>query len=76
MSDQSFQSCFLLQHVHVFENEEEDVKLLGVYRTRSDAEAALYRLKNKPGFRDALSGFSIDEYEFGKDHWTEGYASV
>jgi hypothetical protein len=35
---------YVLQHVHAAPNGEEDVKLIGVYATEADAQAALSRL--------------------------------
>ena len=66
------ESVFILWHVRGFDGEE-DSKLIGVYRTHTDAEAAIGRLSDKPGFRDWPSGFQIHEYVVGRDGWTEGY---
>ena len=68
-------SVFILWHSHDTDGDSDD-KLIGVYRTRDDAEAAIGRMKDKPGFRDAPEGFLIDEYVLGEDQWTEGYTSV
>ena len=60
-----------------FEQEQqggEDTELLiGVYWTEADALAAKERLKNQPGFREYPDGFTISQYEIGRDHWTEGF---
>jgi hypothetical protein len=64
---------YVLQHVHAAPNEEEDVKLIGVYVTEADAQAAVARLGQQPGFRDHPEGFHISRYELNKDHWTEGF---
>lgn len=80
-------SVFVVQHLHVHDSGEECVKFIGVYESRSAAEEAVLRLADQPGFRehpnivrpeadDPESGFYIDEYEIGKDHWTEGYVTV
>lgn len=68
-------SVFLLWHTHETKDET-DEKLIGAYQTRDDAEAAITRVIDKPGFRDAPDGFEITEYIIGKDEWTEGYISV
>jgi len=65
-------SVFILWHCHQVGNAS-DEKLIGVYKTRNDAEAAVERLKDKPGFRDTIDGFEIHEYVLGRDGWTEGY---
>jgi hypothetical protein len=67
-------SVFILWHRHEVDGDA-DEKLIGVYKTRGDAEAAIERLRNKPGFRDAFDGFEIHEYVLGRDGWTEGYIS-
>ena len=66
---------FLLWHVHPVEGEE-DEKLIGVYKTHDAAQEAIARLGDKPGFRDCPEGFLVEAYEFGQDHWTEGYVTV
>lgn len=77
---------FIVQHLHRHENGEDDVKMIGAYRTRESAVAAVERLRFQPGFRelphivDALKdeddqGFHIDRYELDKDHWCEGYVT-
>lgn len=67
---------YLLQHVHSFDDGEEDVKLIGVYSSQENAEAAIARLSQLPGFSDAAAGFHIDEYRLDKDQWIEGYSTV
>jgi hypothetical protein len=69
-------SVFVLQHVHVREDGDEDVKFIGLYSCREKAEAAVARLSRLPGFSDAPDGFSVDEYCVDQDHWAEGYVTV
>lgn len=66
---------YVLQHEHDLDGSS-DVKLIGVYKTKHDAVEARQRLRKAPGFRDQPDGFSIDAYELGQDHWTEGFVSV
>jgi hypothetical protein len=66
-------TVFVVQHEYEWCGHDE-VKLIGVYSTRSDAEAAVARSCSQPGFRNWPDGFSIDEYKLGEDHWTEGFA--
>lgn len=68
-------SVFVVQHAYELWNRE-DVKLIGVYGTRSEAEEAVDRARAQPGFCHWPDGFSVDEYALGKDHWTEGFARV
>ena len=63
---------FLLSHV----SESDDEKIIGVYRVHADAQAAIERLRNKPGFVTFPDGFHIDRYELNRDHWTEGYVTA
>lgn len=66
-------SVFVLQHVHSQQDDVEDVKFIGVYSSRENAEAAVARLRRLPGFSDAPDGFHIDEYHIDQDQWIEGY---
>jgi hypothetical protein len=67
---------YVLQHVHSLDDGGEDVKFVGVYSTRDNAQAAVARLRRAPGFSDAPDGFHIDEYQIDKDQWVEGYATL
>jgi hypothetical protein len=55
---------------------EEDDKLIGIYASTEDAEAAKLRSVLLPGFRDHPEGFQISRYTVGEDQWTEGYVTV
>jgi hypothetical protein len=68
--------AYVLQHEHVREDGAEDVKFIGVYSSRDNAQAAITRLGQAPGFSEALAGFHIDEYQLDKDQWVEGYSAV
>ena len=67
---------YVLQHVHTFDDGSEDVKFIGVYSSRENAQAAIARLGQAPGFADAPAGFHIDEYHVDRDQWAEGYSTV
>ncbi len=67
---------YVLQHEHVMEDGSEEVKFIGVYSTRENAQAAVARLSRAPGFSDTPDGFHISEYPLDKDHWVEGYTTV
>jgi hypothetical protein len=67
-------SVFILRHVHEV-SDESDEKLIGSIELARTAEAAIHRVQDKQGFRDARDGFQIAEYVLGKDEWTEGYVS-
>ena len=65
--------AFVLLHER---SDTEHVKLIGVYSSEAAAKAAIQRLRLKPGFSDYPEGFTIDAYEFDKDHWTEGFVDL
>jgi hypothetical protein len=67
---------YVLQHTHSADGEAEDVKLIGVYSSRENAQAAITRLGLAPGFSEAPGGFLIDEYQVDKDQLVEGYATL
>ena len=69
-------SVFVVQHVAREDALDEDVKLIGVYATKVEANAAVLRLKDQPGFCDFADTFSIDEYRLNEDHWTDGFVTV
>ena len=64
-------TVFLLQHSHALGGQM-DMKLLGVYDTKSEARAALVRVQDKPGFVDSPEGFRIEQYILNKEYWVEG----
>jgi hypothetical protein len=67
---------FLVQHSHILESGEEDVKIIGIYSSAENARSAITRLQERPGFGDSPGEFFIDEYSLNHDHWSEGFASV
>jgi homoserine kinase type II len=67
---------FVVQHVARENTQDEDVKIIGVYSTRVNADAAVQRMATKAGFRDYTDGFHVDEYLLDHDHWTEGFVTV
>jgi homoserine kinase type II len=79
-------AVWVVQHLHRFPSGEENVKFIGVYRSREAAEAAVGRLRPQPGFRnyprivepgdDDEQGFYLSCYPLDKDHWTEGFVTV
>ena len=69
-------NVFVLQHVHSLENGVEDIKLIGVYSSRENAQTTAARLARVSGFSDAPDDFHIDEYPIDRDHWVEGYVPL
>jgi hypothetical protein len=70
-------TVFLLWHSRLKENafdeHDTDDKLIGVYSSASEAEAAKQRKLQFEGFRDFPDGFLIAEYELDRDAWSEGF---
>jgi len=50
-------TVWLLQHVHEFADGSEDVKLIGVFHSRAEGEAAQALVAQQPGFREIPTGF-------------------
>lgn len=66
---------YVLYHLHVLYDGEEEQKQLGVYSTRKKAEDIIEEYKLLPGFKDEPDGFLIDKTEVDKSEWKEGYIS-
>jgi hypothetical protein len=47
--------------------------IIGIYSTRANAEAAIERKRDQPGFRTHMDGFVIHEKPLDIDLWSEGY---
>jgi hypothetical protein len=69
-------SVHVVQHERPVGDDGTEVKIIGVYATRGGAEAAVERLRRQPGFASHPEGFTIDEYEVDRDHWTEGFLTL
>ena len=68
-------TVFVVQHSYE-DGEHEETKFIGVYASVADAEAAVARLRDRPGFRNYRDAFTINAYQVGQDHWTEGFVSL
>jgi hypothetical protein len=69
------QKVYVLHHTHELPGGEEDAKLIGIYGSLEEAEAAITRARLLSGFRDIPDGFDIGEYTLGQDHWIEGFVT-
>ncbi len=56
--------------------DDENEKLVGIYSTAENAEAAILRKRAYPGFKDYPDGFQIHETTLDRDQWSEGFISV
>ncbi|MEL1136604.1 hypothetical protein AAC978_15640 [Desulfitobacterium sp. THU1] len=68
-------SVFLLQHCYEVNNIEE-IKIIGIYSSRSKAELVVEKYKGLLGFRNYPNSFFIDEYRLDEDNWTEGFIGI
>jgi hypothetical protein len=66
----------VVQHLHVLDDGEEDIKFIGVYSSEGAAHQAVGRLRLKPGFREIPDGLSIDLYPLDEDNWEQGFVIV
>lgn len=70
-------TVFVLEHARYKDddrnNDAEDFKLIGVFATEQQAEAAIEQLKTQPGFKDYPNGFHIDAYPLGQINWSQGF---
>jgi hypothetical protein len=67
---------WILYHVHEWDDGHEDIKLIGVFESREDAQRAQTLVADQPGFRDLPEGFEINEHALGDVSWLEGYITV
>ncbi len=66
---------YLLQHS--YENEEgSEVKILGVFSSKQNAEAAIDSMIRKPGFSSYPDGFHIDELILDSVFWQDGFSTM
>ena len=66
---------FLVHHVHQLPDDEEDVKLLGVFSSEEKAVFAIDCARSLHGFSEAPDGFSVSKYQVDKRAWTEGFVT-
>jgi len=77
---------YLVQHLHIVNNNE-DLKIIGIYSSKNRAIEAVNRMISLPGFKDYPhivdpmndeneNGFYIDEYIIDEDNWCEGFVTI
>jgi hypothetical protein len=82
-------SVFVVQHLHVLPEGEEDSKFIGVYSSHENARRAVERMRLAPGFRNFPSlvadlgegpgdgsGFYVNEHRLDSDDWASGFETV
>lgn len=66
-------TVFIVFHTRVKDQDNEDIKLIGVFSSEQLAESAIMSVRTMPGFRDNLDGFSIGEHTIDDIKWREGF---
>ncbi|WP_018694371.1 DUF7336 domain-containing protein [Algicola sagamiensis] len=67
-------NVYVVMHEHVYDDEDGDIKMVGIYSSEAKAKEAVEMLKERPGFSAAPDGFLIDVYQLDETHWLEGYS--
>lgn len=78
--ENSLNDVFILYYDHEIPYEvdgityfRDDIRLLGVYESESQAEHALDQAKRNPEFSSSPQDLSIARYEIGRTFWEEGF---
>ncbi len=67
----------LLHYDHVDAEDDAPEKVIGAYSTEANAQAAIDRLRDKPGFKDFPERWLVAEYRLDVDSdWTDGFMVV
>lgn len=53
----------------------DDIKGIGTYATRAEAEKTVALYKTYKGFKDSPENFYIQRYQVDQAHWSSGYAT-
>lgn len=69
-------TVYLLEHVRAADQDDEDAKTIGVYRTEAAAKVAIGRLGQQLGFRDYPEGWIITAMRLDQDSWSEGFVDI
>ncbi|MEV6073325.1 hypothetical protein AB0L82_42840 [Nocardia sp. NPDC052001] len=57
----------------IWDEKEDEIKLLGVYSSEQRAQERILQARTLPGFEDEPDCFHIDRTRVDRDHWTSGY---
>lgn len=70
------QKVYILEHRYEKGHGYMETKLLGIFSSRQEAEAAIKGYTDLPGFRIHPEDFCIDEFELDEKHWAEGFEDL
>jgi hypothetical protein len=59
-----------------YDEEYDDLKIIGIFSSESQALAAVDRARLRPGFRDEPNCFAQDVYTLDEDRWVEGFVTI
>lgn len=67
---------YVLHHSYELDDEDE-VKLIGVFSSKSKAKSAISFLQDKEGFKEhPVDCFIIDKYKIDGINWAEGFLTM
>lgn len=64
------------QTVYVLQHASTNSKVIGVFTTEQQAQAAIEQLKDKPGFKETPNAFEITAYPLGEVNWMSGFGEA
>lgn len=65
---------YLLQHSYEKPQGHDEIKTIGIFRSKEAAEEAISQLKDLSGFCEhPINCFQLNEYTLGKVWWAEGF---
>ena len=64
------------QTVYVLQHASTNSKVIGIFTTEQQAQAAIEQLKDKPGFKETPNAFEITAYPLGEVNWMSGFGEA
>lgn len=58
------------------EQDGDDVKLLGIFRSEDTAQQRITRARSESGFQDEPDCFIVDRYCLDEDKWVDGFVTM
>lgn len=68
--------CYILFHDYRAVELHDEIKLIGVFRSRDSAQAVAENLVSQPGFRDYPDAFTISRYPADMTFWQSGFITL
>jgi hypothetical protein len=69
---------YVLQHAYepYEDDDEEEVKLIGVFSSEEKGQAAIAELCKLPGFERYPDNFHLDRYKVDEVGWSDGFVTI